>query len=262
VFSRRRCGGLPARPASVLLPSTPPTGVQGQAPHARRTSRLLQPCASRDDLGVVPTTCRAEVRWRQEPHARSASKGHGRSQARDQTRLRQSRVGIHQDSRRLRGLKVEVGRTTVAAILAEAGLEPAPERRRHRSWKHFLRSHWETLYACDFFSVEVLGAFGTVRHLVFFVMHVQSRAVRIAGIQIAPDGAWMTQVARNLLDPDDGFLRGARFLIHDRDPLFTRAWTATLEASGVTCVPIPAQSPNCNAYAERFVGTRKRPAPR
>lgn len=50
----------------------------------------------------------------------------------------------------LRGMKIEIGRTTVAAILAESGLEPAPERTRKRTWKHFLKSHWETLYACDF----------------------------------------------------------------------------------------------------------------
>ena len=155
----------------------------------------------------------------------------------------------------LRGLKIEIGRTTVADILAEAGVEPAPERGRQRTWKQFLRSHAETLYACDFFTVEVLSLFRTVRTLVFFVMHVQSRAVRIAGIRIAPDGAWMKQVARNLLDPADGFLRDARYLIHDRDPLFTLAWTALLKTAGVTCVPIPAQSPNCNAHAERFVRT-------
>jgi hypothetical protein len=63
----------------------------------------------------------------------------------------------------MRGLKIEIGRTTVAAILADAGIEPAPERRRKRTWKQFLESHWETLYACDFFSVETLSAFGTVR---------------------------------------------------------------------------------------------------
>src|SRR6185295_2276558 len=60
----------------------------------------------------------------------------------------------------LRGLKIEIGRTTVAALLADAGIEPAPERRRKRTWKQFLASHWETLYACDFFAVETLGAFG------------------------------------------------------------------------------------------------------
>jgi putative transposase len=55
----------------------------------------------------------------------------------------------------------------------------------------------------------------------------------------------------------DGFLRGAKYLIHDRDPLFTEAFIAILEAGGVKSVAIPAQSPNCNPYAERFVKTIK-----
>jgi hypothetical protein len=155
----------------------------------------------------------------------------------------------------LRGLKVEIGRTTVANILAEAGIEPAPERNRKRTWKQFLRSHWETLYACHFFSDEVLGVFGTVRYMVFFVIEVKTRAVHIAEVRIAPDGDWMKQIARNLLDPADGFLRNATYLIHDRDPVFTEAWAALLQTGGVKCVPIPAQSPNCNPHAERFVKT-------
>jgi putative transposase len=155
----------------------------------------------------------------------------------------------------LRELKIEIGRTTVANMLAQAGIEPAPERHRKRTWAQFLKSHWGTLYACDFFGVEVLSVFGTVRHMVFFVMEVKSRAVQVAGVRIAPDGDWMKQIARNLLDPADGFLRRATYLTHDRDPVFTQAWTALLQTGGVTCVPIPAQSPNCNPYAERFVKT-------
>jgi len=155
----------------------------------------------------------------------------------------------------MRGLKIEIGRTTVANILAEAGIEPAPERTRKRTWKHVLRSHWETLYACDFFAVESLGVFGTVRYMVFFVIELRSRAVHIAGVRIDPDGGWMQQVARNLLDAGDGFLRDATHLIHDRDPLYTQAWTALLKSEGVKCVPIPASSPNCNPHAERFVKT-------
>jgi len=155
----------------------------------------------------------------------------------------------------LRGLKIEIGRTTVASILAEAGVEPAPERNRKRTWKQFLRRHWETLYACDFFAVETLGLFGTVRYMVFFVIEFETRAVQVAGIRIAPDGAWMMQVARNLVDPVDGFLCSASYLIHDRDPLFTKAWTALLKSGGVKCVPIPAHSPNCSPHAERFVKT-------
>ena len=52
----------------------------------------------------------------------------------------------------LRSLKIELGRSTVANILSESGIEPAPERTRKRSLKQFIRSHWETLCACDFFA--------------------------------------------------------------------------------------------------------------
>jgi putative transposase len=155
----------------------------------------------------------------------------------------------------LRSLKIEVGRSTVASILQEAGIEPAPERTRKRTWKQFIRSHWETLYACDFFAVETLGVFRPVRIMVFFVIELRTRAVHIAGIRINPDGAWMMQIARNLVDPEDGFLRDATHLIHDRDPLFTKAWVELLKSSGVKSVRIPAGSPNCNPHAERFVRT-------
>jgi putative transposase len=50
-------------------------------------------------------------------------------------------------------------------------------------------------------------------------------------------------------------LREATHLIHDRDPLYTQAWAALLQTGGVKGVPIPAQSPNCNPHAERFVQT-------
>jgi len=67
----------------------------------------------------------------------------------------------------------------------------------------------------------------------------------------------MKQVARNLTDPVDGFLRKAKYLIHDRDPLFTEAFADVLRARGVASVKIPASSPNCNPHAERLVKTIK-----
>ena len=91
--------------------------------------------------------------------------------------------------------------------------------------------------------------------MVFFVIELKSRAVHIGGVRIDRDGAWMLQVARNLLDAEDGFLRDATHLVHDRDPLYTKAWTALPKSEGVNCVPIPASSPNCNPHAERFVKT-------
>jgi putative transposase len=109
--------------------------------------------------------------------------------------------------------------------------------------------------ATRLFSVETLGVFGTVRHLVFFVIEIRTRAVHIAGIRVDPDGNWAKNVARGLVDPIDGFLRNAKYLIHDRDPLFNKAWSTMLMNGGVKCVATPAKSPNCNPHAERFVRT-------
>ena len=63
----------------------------------------------------------------------------------------------------------------------------------------------------------------------------------------------MKQVARNLTDMWDGFLLGKLYLIHDRDPLFTEAVRGLLRDSSVKPLRLPANSPNLNAYAERFV---------
>ena len=63
----------------------------------------------------------------------------------------------------------------------------------------------------------------------------------------------MKQVARNLTNMWDGFLLGIRYLIHDRDPLFTEEVRELLRDAGVKPLRLPAKSPNLNAYAERFV---------
>ena len=98
---------------------------------------------------------------------------------------------------------------------------------------------------------------GLVRYFVLFVIDLKTRRVEIAGICHQPYDDWMRQVARNLTDAIDGFLRDARFLIHDRDPLFSASFCATLGAAGVETVKLPARSPNLNAYAERFVRSIK-----
>jgi transposase InsO family protein len=96
-----------------------------------------------------------------------------------------------------------------------------------------------------------------VRYLVLFVIDLETRRVEIAGIAQRPDGDWMKQIARNLTDAEEGFLKGARYLIHDRDPLFTEAFREVLASTGVGTVKLPARSPDLNAYAERFVRSIK-----
>ena len=69
----------------------------------------------------------------------------------------------------------------------------------------------------------------------------------------AANGLWMSQIARNLTDAEEGILTGKRYLIHDRDPLFTAEFLSMIADAGVESVKLPPRSPNLNAYAERFV---------
>jgi len=162
---------------------------------------------------------------------------------------------------RIRGalynLRHEISRSTIKQILLDNGIVPAPERGKRTSWETFLKSHWGAIAATDFFSVEVLTPRGLLRYLVLFVIDLRTRRVEITGIARQPAGDWMNQIARNLTDVGEGFLRNARYLIHDRDPLFTRDFGEILRAGGVETVRLPARSPNLNAYAERFVRSIK-----
>ena len=120
-------------------------------------------------------------------------------------------------------------------------------------WKTFLEAHGGEIAAADFFTVEVLTLVGLVRYHVLFVIDLETRRVQIAGIVHNPGDAWMAQAARNLVDVFAGFLKDHRYIILDRDPLYTKQFRSILAASGVKTVRLPARSPDLNACAERFV---------
>ena len=158
----------------------------------------------------------------------------------------------------LRHLGHELGRSTVKRILLDHGIEPAPERGRKTTWSTFIQAHMTEIAAADFFTVEALTLAGLVRYFVFFVIDLETRTVQIAGITSDPHEAWMKQIARNLTDAETGFLRKIRYLILDRDLLYTSAFRGMLKDAGVEPLRLPARSPNLNAFAERFVLSAKR----
>ena len=53
----------------------------------------------------------------------------------------------------------------------------------------------------------------------------------------------MSQVGRHVTDAVDGILNGKRFLIHDRDPLFTAEFQDILTSVGINCVKLPRRMP-------------------
>src|SRR5665811_2524899 len=106
---------------------------------------------------------------------------------------------------------------TVGNILRRYGIPPAPKRSQNTTWKDFIASHMAVLAGTDFFTVEVLTWRGLATYYVLFFIHLESRRVSLAGLTKHPTAEWMLQMARNATDESSGFLRGMRYLLHDRD---------------------------------------------
>lgn len=151
----------------------------------------------------------------------------------------------------LKGVGHRVATTTIANVLKENGISPAPNR--PSSWRSFLKAHWGEIAATDFFATELWTPTGLRTYYVLFMIDLKSRRVHLAGIATNPNAAFMAQIARNLTDAADGFLRDHRFLICDRDTKFTAQFKRILKDAGTSVILTPPRAPNCNAYAERFV---------
>jgi transposase InsO family protein len=146
-------------------------------------------------------------------------------------------------------LGVIVSATSVRSILRRHHLGPAP-RRGGPSWVDFLRAQAAGTLATDFFTVETVGL---TRLYVLFFLEVDRRRVHLAGITAHPDGAWVTQQARNLLMGLGERAEGFRFLIRDRDAKFSGCFDSVFTGAGLSVVKIPPRAPRANAYAERWV---------
>jgi putative transposase len=154
----------------------------------------------------------------------------------------------------LRKLGIAVSATSVRNILAEARLPPAPQR-DVQSWRAFLRAHGESILACDFFTVDTVW----LRRLyVLAFLSIGSRRVEYLACTSSPNTAWMLQQARNLLIEREDRERQVRFLIHDRDGKFPRAFDALLATEDIKVISTPLRAPNANAYMERWVGSVRR----
>ncbi len=152
----------------------------------------------------------------------------------------------------LANLRHEISDQSVGNVLKQHGIEPAPDRKRMTTWSTFLKAHWDTLGAIDFTTVEVWTKGGLVTFYLLFAMELKTRRVQFAGYTVSPDDAWMKQIAKNLTDAEDGFLKGMTHVLMDRDTKFSAAFRSILELENIEAVRLPPRSPNLNAHIERF----------
>ncbi|MEN6384385.1 MAG: hypothetical protein ABFD79_04235 [Phycisphaerales bacterium] len=102
------------------------------------------------------------LRWHRELIARKYDGSKNRKYGRPQIskELRNLIINIAKKNRgwgytriqgQLKYLKFKVSVRTIANILKKEGLEPQPDRQRKTTWAEFIKSHWESLTAIDFF---------------------------------------------------------------------------------------------------------------
>jgi putative transposase len=136
-------------------------------------------------------------------------------------------------------------------MLHRHGLDPTP-RRTTTTWRTFLRRQAAGIIACDFLTVDTVWL--RRLYVLFFIEH-DTRVVHLAGVTDNPDGAWVTQQARNRLLMLNGRGRPVRFLIRDRDAQFCRGFDDVFRAESAEMLVTPVRTPNANAHAERWIRT-------
>jgi putative transposase len=161
------------------------------------------------------------------------------------------RWGYQRIKGELQHLGVRVSASAIRSTLRRHGLNPAP-RRAGGTWRAFLRQQAVGIVACDFFTVDTVW----LRRLyVLFFIELDTRRVHLAGVTANPNGAWVTQQARNLLLMLGEPGRRLRFVLRDRDAKFSRTFDDVFCSEGGEVLVTPVRAPNANAHAERWIRT-------
>jgi putative transposase len=172
--------------------------------------------------------------------------------------IRMARENPAWGHRRIQGEMARLGHviaaSTVWEILHAAGIDPAP-RRAGPTWRQFLAAQAHAIIACDFLVVDTVLL--QRLYVLVFIEH-GTRRLHVAGVTVCPTGAWAAQQARNLAMDLGERLGTLRFLIHDRDPVFTAAFGEVFKAEGLRIITTLPKTPRMNAICERVNGTLRR----
>jgi putative transposase len=123
----------------------------------------------------------------------------------------------------------------------------APSQR----WRTFVRNHAQAIVACDF-CVVVTATFRLL--YVFVVMEHATHRMLHANVTAHPTADLTLQQLREAIPSDHAY----RFLIHDRDSIFSRALDQGIRHLGLRVLKTPPHSPQANGLCERLLGTLRR----
>jgi hypothetical protein len=96
----------------------------------------------------------------------------------------------------------------------------------------FVRNHAQAMLACDFF-VSVTAGFQIV--YVFVIMEIGTRRLVHFNVTAHPNAAWTLQQFREAFNDHQGY----RFLLHDRDSIYSQELDLRVKAMGVKVLKTP-----------------------
>ena len=148
-------------------------------------------------------------------------------------------------------LGLRVSPRTVRKYMPKCRDNGRGHRARSQHWQTFVRNHAQAIVACDF-CVVVTATFRLLS--VFVVMEHATRRILHVNVTAHPTAVWTLQQLREALPADHGY----RFLLHDRDSIFSQHLDQHVRNLGLRVLKTPPQSPQANALCERLIGTLRR----
>jgi transposase InsO family protein len=125
------------------------------------------------------------------------------------------------------------------------------KRATTQRWQTFVRNHARAIVACDF-CVVVTATFRLL--YVFVLMEHATRRILHVNVTTHPTAPWTLQQLREAIPADHDY----RFLLHDRDSIFSTQLDRSIQNLGLRVLKTPPQSPQANALCERLIGTLRR----
>src|SRR2546426_11235692 len=148
----------------------------------------------------------------------------------------------------LANLEYTISDQTVGNILKRHGIPPAPERKTTTTWREFIRIHMDLLVATDFFTSEVWTWCGLVIAAILCCIRVGRRTTHVVGVTALLHAPWMRQIAGHTTMAAWGFLSIAQSLLPARDRWYVLGFQPSMDAAGVTDVPLSLRAPVVQAH--------------